>query len=92
MKKELFNELLESAKEGAEIMRAKRNVDMTEDKEFSYDEVVAILLRGDAVRWHGTVLSVADALSDLDCPHLAGRLYSLVGEFYAMLEENYEED
>ena len=53
--------------------------------EFSYDEQMDGIRRGDFVRWSSSLKAVANALNDLDKDRLAAELWTLYTEFQVLL-------
>ena len=53
--------------------------------EFSYDEHINGIRRGDFVRWSSSLKAVANALNDLDKDRLAAELWTLYTEFQVLL-------
>ena len=59
--------------------------------EFSYDEHINGIRRGDFVRWSSSLKAVANALNDLDKDRLAAELWSLYSEFSVLLGNDDDE-
>ena len=59
--------------------------------EFSYDEQMDGIRRGDFVRWSSSLKAVANALNDLDKDRLAAELWSLYSEFSVLLGNDDDE-
>ena len=53
--------------------------------EFSYDEHINGIRRGDFVRWSSSLKAAANALNDLDKDGLAAELWTLYTEFQVLL-------
>ena len=60
--------------------------DNMSEQEFSFDEVVATIRRGDVVRWLARLDTAKAILLDMDQPFLAGQLTSITAELYTLLE------
>lgn len=57
-----------------------------DNSEFSFDEVVAELRRGDVVRWLHKLSAVVAFLRDVEMDETASQLNVLTGELYSMIE------
>ena len=58
---------------------------MKMDNEFSFDEIVATIRRGDVVRWLARLDTAMAALRDSNQHFLAGQLANITAELYVLL-------
>ena len=59
---------------------------MKMENEFSFDEIVATIRRGDVVRWLARLDTAKAALRDSNQHFLASQLANITAELYALLE------